>query len=443
MVTANNNTSVDDAVDADLPDEDAEALRGLLSYEGTPRANRVASRTARRTPQGGRSAMGSHSRDEDVEELRAQVATLQKTLASLSNTHSPPAPLLAASTGQQADALPAPHAPPSTSAVNNSTALEIARLRAEMREAFGQTAPAEPATQPTLPTPSAGLDVEVRQLRAELASATREHDAKFAHELRELRSELRAELRDAVQQSASNARGAGPWTSTTYDHNPMSAVAGSVVQTPPKTAPVVFRGFGGSAPSSPRADAAQVPDDGTAARTLSELNAVRGEVNRMRAELARLHAVDAAPPTAPPPIPVVPPRQGRMQQPAFPSAEGAALRSRLARQREALEGLLEEHEDLVQIGLGDPEGRSALTPTRAARVSAERAMREASVLRESARNAHAMAAEEAASMEREATEDIAQHAREAGRPPRPPRGAAPPPSPPGWRGALANWGIEE
>ena len=232
----------------------------------------------------------------------------------------------------------------------------------------------------------------------------------------------------------------------------------------PRSAPVAFPGFDASAPPSPAAPNGDL---------MSAVHELRAEMTRMRGELERLQKVPhvddlPAPPPPPPPTTVhvrgdedhelraeMMRMRGELERvqkvpdvddlPAPPqnpsqvasrarrtqaSIESSALRSRLAKHREELESLLDEHSDLVELGITSPASvpNGTLTPTRLARASANRAMHESASLRQAAQSK---------------SHDLDGADVPHGRPPRPRsfQNDALDPSSPDFRKALASWGL--
>ena len=161
---------------------------------------------------------------------------------------------------------------------------------------------------------------------------------------------------------------------------------------------------------------------------MSAVHELRAEMMRMRGELERLQKVpDVDDLPAPPQDPSQVASRARRTQ---ASIESSALRSRLAKHREELESLLDEHSDLVELGITSPASvpNGTLTPTRLARASANRAMHESASLRQAAQSK---------------SHDLDGADVPHGRPPRPRsfQNDALDPSSPDFRKALASWGL--
>ncbi|XRB20298.1 cyclic nucleotide-binding domain-containing protein [Pseudoscourfieldia marina] len=417
--------------DDEFGEDEANVLRGLLSYRGTPvSASRTLqrqlvpgserSRRRRNAPRSAPVAFPGFDASAPpspaapngdlmsaVHELRAEMTRMRGELERLQKV-------------PHVDDLPAPPPPPPPTTVHvrgdedHELRAEMMRMRGELERlqkvpnvvpGLGSTPAGIAAVAPFVSSSSA-LESEMRQLRADITAATREREASLAHELRELRSDLRAELhsvvRDSASASAQQARG-------TLDANPS-------VTSPPRSAPVAFRGFDASAPPS----TVHVRDD--------EVHELRAEMMRMRGELERLQKVpDVDDLPAPPQDPSQVASRARRTQ---ASIESSALRSRLAKHREELESLLDEHSDLVELGITSPASvpNGTLTPTRLARASANRAMHESASLRQAAQSK---------------SHDLDGADVPHGRPPRPRsfQNDALDPSSPDFRKALASWGL--
>ncbi|XRB05434.1 cyclic nucleotide-binding domain [Pycnococcus provasolii] len=417
--------------DDEFGEDEANVLRGLLSYRGTPvSASRTLqrqlvpgserSRRRRNAPRSAPVAFPGFDASAPpspaapngdlmsaVHELRAEMTRMRGELERLQKV-------------PHVDDLPAPPPPPPPTTVHvrgdedHELRAEMMRMRGELERlqkvpnvvpGLGSTPAGIAAVAPFVSSSSA-LESEMRQLRADITAATREREASLAHELCELRSDLRAELhsvvRDSASASAQQARG-------TLDANPS-------VTSPPRSAPVAFRGFDASAPPT----TVHVRDD--------EVHELRAEMMRMRGELERLQKVpDVDDLPAPPQDPSQVASRARRTQ---ASIESSALRSRLAKHREELESLLDEHSDLVELGITSPASvpNGTLTPTRLARASANRAMHESASLRQAAQSK---------------SHDLDGADVPHGRPPRPRsfQNDALDPSSPDFRKALASWGL--